>query len=193
MHFSFWEVDFVKHFFDHWAASTFSSYCLLESEWAHFPKHQKITEHYCDLLCLPPEHGLERTVGQESEAAVCADHPGRQRRQQLRWWIYLRGSDLNPAQGTPSAELRRAAHVLWLWLHRGLGLAFPDAPPPPIYTHAHTLWTKQRSNDCSSHLLKLSSSLAKVLRRSSEQKLCAIEKKLQTPPEDPDFFLSFFF
>lgn len=29
------------------------------------------------------EPGLGRVVGQEGEAAVCADHPGHQRRQQL--------------------------------------------------------------------------------------------------------------
>ena len=64
-------------------------------------------------LCVRlAEHGLERPAGQEGEAAIRSNHSGHQRRQQLRRGIYLRGSDLNPAQGTPSAELGGAEHVL---------------------------------------------------------------------------------
>lgn len=96
------------------------------------------------LVFLGTEHGLERAAGQEGEATVCSDHPGRQRRQQLRWRVHLGGSRADAPPGAAAAQLGRAEHVLGLRLHRRLVLAPGPSPTrPPVWA----LWSSKAAND----------------------------------------------
>lgn len=131
----------------------------------------------------PSEYGLERAVGQEGEAAVHSDHSGPQRRQQLWRWIYLRGSDLNTAQGTASADRRHAEHVLWLWLHRWLVLA------PPWPTFAKQMHCEP--TQAVSHLF-MNFPLAKLGRRSVTSR-CHREETGGSPPLFNLTWRTFFF
>lgn len=150
----------------------------------------------CVCVCFGPEHGLERAAGQEGEAAVRPDHSGRQRCQQLWRWIYLRGSDLDPAQRTPSAELRRAEHVLWLWLHRRLVLA-PSPLLPCVHKHTRTVNQPARQMTVSHHFKTPASPcwptpcVGAVKRGSSRCTARTLCHKEETPKDhlDPSFLI----
>lgn len=86
--------------------------------------------HYSTLT--PAEHRLEWAPGEENEAAVRADDPRRQRREQLRWRVHVGGTGAHASPRATPTEPGRAGDVRWLRLHRWLVLATAQ-------THTHTL------------------------------------------------------